>query len=92
MTQGCLTPETYRLTPEERAACLDRVGAAAQGRRPLGLNIPADKQAEYDRQAACHAANVAAAIPRSNQESDSTGRIRGLGDNPRLRDCGPGDR
>jgi hypothetical protein len=92
MQRGCLTPETYRLTPEERAACLDRVGAEAQGRRPLGLNIPADKQAEYDRQAACHAANVAAAIPRSNQESDATGKILGLGDNPRLRDCGPGDR
>jgi hypothetical protein len=92
MTRGCLTPETYRLTPEERAACLNRVGVEVGGGSRLGLNIPADKQAEYDRQAACHAANVAAATPRSNQESDATGRIRGLGDNPRLRDCGPGDR
>jgi hypothetical protein len=92
MTRGCLTPETYRLTPEERAACLNRVGVEVGGGSRLGLNIPADKQAEYDRQAACHAANVAAATPRSNEESNAAGGIKGLGNIARLRDCGPGDR
>jgi hypothetical protein len=92
MTRGCLTPETYRLTPEERAACLNRVGAEAGGGRALEPNIPAGKQADYDRYEACHSRNSGGATPGSTAESATTGQIRGLGDNPRLRDCGPGDR
>jgi hypothetical protein len=90
MRLGCLNPDTYHLTADERAECLRRLAAAARDTAPMGINIAPEKQAEYDRQRACHNANIGAGMPAGTSES-STG-IRGLGDNPRLRDCGPGDR
>jgi hypothetical protein len=91
MRLGCISPDTYRLTPEERAACLDRFGAAARGVGDLGPNIPADKQAEYDRQAACKRTYKDQGMPASNDASDGTS-VKGLGANPSLKACGPGDR
>ena len=90
-TLGCASPDTYRLTPEERAACLQRLAQEARNATPLGPNIPAAKQAEYDRYTACHRAYNAAAISPSGAASDGTS-VRGLGANPSLKDCGPGDR
>jgi hypothetical protein len=91
MRLGCLNPETYKLTAAEKAACLDRFGAQARGARELGLNIPDAKQAEYDRQTACRRAYRDQGFPGSNDPSDG-GSIRGLGTNPSLKACGPGDR
>jgi hypothetical protein len=93
MTLGCLNPETYHLTREERAECLRRVGEQAKTVAPMGPNIPADKLAEYDRQRACHDSYAGGATPSLGAEStDTVAGIRGLGAVPRLRDCGPGDR
>jgi hypothetical protein len=91
MRLGCISPDTYKLTKEERAACLDRFGAAARGVGDLGPNIPADKQAEYDRGVACKRAYKGQGMPGSNDASDG-GSIKGLGVNPSLKACGPGDR
>ena len=49
MTLGCLNPETYHLSAQEREACLQRAAREAQAARDLGPNIPPDKMAEYDR-------------------------------------------
>jgi hypothetical protein len=93
MTLGCLNPETYKLTAAERAACLERLAAQARNAAAMGINISPAKQADFDRQRACHAANAAGgAVPRSSEGSPDTGAIVGLGSNARLRDCGPGDR
>jgi hypothetical protein len=92
MRLGCENPETYHLTPEEKAECLRRLAEQAKAAAAMGPNIPEAKQAEYERQRACHAATTSAGIPSSTSQSDSTGRILGLGANARLRDCGPGDR
>ncbi len=89
---GCASPDTYRLSPEDRAACLRRLAEEAKSAADLGPNIPANKQAEYDRQAACHAATRGGgALPSSGGASDGTS-IAGMGSNPTLRQCGPGDR
>lgn len=90
-TLGCANPETYRLTAEEREACLQRLAHEAKAATDLGPNIPAAKQAEYDRYTACRRAYNAAGISPSGSESAGT-TIRGLGPNPSPRDCGPGDR
>jgi hypothetical protein len=93
MTLGCLNPETYKLTAAERAACLARLAAQAKNAAMMGINISPAKQAEFDRQRACHAANAAGgAVPRSSEGSADTGSIAGLGANARLRDCRPTDR
>ena len=91
MRLGCATPDTYRLTPEDRAACMQRLGALAQGAHDLGPNIPANKQADYDHQVACRNAYTRQATPGSGAASDGTS-IAGLGANPSLKDCRPGDR
>jgi hypothetical protein len=93
MTLGCLNPETYHLTPVERAACLARAAQMAKDAKPMGPNIATAKQAEFDRLRACHAATDlrGAALP-SSSGGGGAGTIAGLGSQPRLRDCGPGDR
>jgi hypothetical protein len=92
MRLGCENPDTYHLTPEEKAECLRRLAEQAKAAAAMGPNIPEAKQAEYDRQRACHAPTTSAGIPSSTSQSDTTGKILGLGANARLRDCGPGDR
>jgi hypothetical protein len=92
MRLGCENPETYHLSPEEKAECLRRLAEQAKAAAMMGPNIPEAKQAEYERQRACHAATISGGIPNSTAQSDSTGKILGLGANARLRDCGPGDR
>ncbi|MDB5460628.1 MAG: hypothetical protein JWO72_2369, partial [Caulobacteraceae bacterium] len=89
MRLGCVSPDTYHLTPEERAECLRRLADEAKTAQAMGPNIPAAKQAEYDRSVACRSSARAGSIPGSS--ADSSGSIRGLGASPRLRDCGPGD-
>jgi hypothetical protein len=89
---GCLNPEDYHLSPAERDACLKRVGAQAQGTPYSGLNIPADKQADYDRNVACRKALSGKATPGVEDKDPSTANLAGLGHDPGLSDCGPGDR
>jgi hypothetical protein len=88
---GCADPDAYRLTPEQREACLGKFAKAAKQGPDLGLNIPARKQAEYDHDVACHKAYTLAAIPGSNEASRGTG-IPGMGSGPTLKECGPGER
>jgi len=52
-TLGCEDPDTYKLTPEERAACLERFGQRARNAPDLGLAVAAGKKAEYDGYEAC---------------------------------------
>jgi hypothetical protein len=88
---GCATPDTYKMSAEDRAACLKRLAESAPGAHPLGINIPSAKQADYDRYTACHAALGGPNVPSSTSASAGTA-INGLGANPTLRQCGPGDR
>ena len=60
-----------------------------KGLRDMGPNIPAAKQAEYDRQVKCKGS---AGVPSMAADTNSTAGLKGLGDVSRLRDCGPGDR
>jgi len=92
MRLGCATPETYKLSPEDKAACLARLAEEAKVARAMGPNIPLDKQAQYDRQQACHARTEQDGTPTSTAQSEDGSKTLGLGDPPRLRDCGPGDR
>ncbi len=87
---GCYTPEAY-LTSAEKAACAQQMAEKGRKGLNLGLNIDPAKLADYDRNRACHANTVEAARGTSNGQSADTS-IKGLGVNPRLRDCGPGDR
>jgi hypothetical protein len=91
MTLGCENPDTYKLTPEERAACLQRFAQRGRAAPDLGLNIPAAKQIEYDHYETCHRAIMDASIPGAASPSDGTS-IRGLGANPSLKECGRGTR
>ena len=91
MTLGCLNPETYHLNAQEREACLQRAAREAQAARDLGPNIPPDKMAAYDHAVACHNAGKGGAMPSLSDASTGTS-VNGLGDVPRLRDCGPGER
>jgi hypothetical protein len=88
---GCASPDTYHLTAAERAECLSRLADQAKTTKEMGINIPEAKQADYDRYVACHNAYTNQSTPTST--SDSAGAsISGLGSNPSLRQCGPGDR
>src|SRR6185437_6568156 len=53
---GCEDPDTYKLTPEERAACLERFGQRARAAPDLGLPVPSRKQAGFDHYVACRKA------------------------------------
>jgi hypothetical protein len=90
-TLGCEDPETYKLTAEDRAICLQRFAQRANGAGDLGLGIPAKKQAEYDHFEACQNAYKRASIAGANQPSAGTS-ITGLGPNPALTACGPSER
>ncbi len=90
-TLGCEDPDTYKLTPEERAACLERFAQRAKAAPDLGLRISAKNQAAYDHYEACQRAYKRAGIPGANEPSEATS-ITGLGPNPSLRACGPGER
>jgi hypothetical protein len=90
-TLGCEDPDAYKLTAEERTACLDRFAQRAKGAPDLGLRISAKNQAAYDHFEACQNAYKRASIPGANQPSEATS-ITGLGPNPSLRACGPSER
>jgi hypothetical protein len=50
---GCEDPDTYKLSAEDRAACLERFGERGRNAPDLGLAVAANKQAQYDRYEAC---------------------------------------
>jgi hypothetical protein len=91
-TLGCLNQDTYHLSAADRAACLQRVAREARGDADLGPNIPPDKKAEYDHKVACHDAYTGAPMPSMADASTGGTSLRGLGNVPSLRDCGPADR
>jgi hypothetical protein len=90
-TLGCENPDTYKLTSEERAACLDRFAQRAKGAPDLGLRISAKNQAAYDHYEACQRTYKRPGIPGAGDPSEATS-ITGLGSNPSLQACGPGER
>lgn len=90
-TLGCEDPDTYKLTSEERAACLERFAQRAKAAPDLGPRISAKNQAAYDHYEACQKAYKRPGIPGANEPSEGTS-ITGLGSNPSLRACGPGER
>ena len=91
-TVGCDDPDAFHLTPAQRAVCDARFMAHAKGGSALGLNIAPDKLAAYDRYVRCHEAQHGGALPAPDDSTDGVTGIKGLGEIPRLRDCGPGDR
>ena len=90
-TIGCEDPDAYKLTAEERAACRQRFAQGAKGAPDFGLNIPARKQAEFDRAVACKASTIAKGIPNEGSATPGSS-IPGLGVTPSLKECGPGER
>jgi translation initiation factor IF-2 len=50
---GCEDPDTYKLSAEDRAACLERFGQRGRNAPDLGLAVAANKQAQYERYEAC---------------------------------------
>jgi hypothetical protein len=92
-TLGCEDPDTYKLTPEERAACLQRFGQRAKDAPDLGLPIPARKQAEYDKFQACQNAfrKKDGAIPNAYAKVDGAA-VSGVDPGPSLKECGPSQR
>lgn len=64
---GCDDPITFHLTPEQRQACDNRLARLAREARPLAPNIPAEKQADYDRHVRCQKEYRQAGVPPANQ-------------------------
>src|SRR6185312_6520032 len=90
---GCEDPDTYKLSPEERAACLERFGQRARTAPDLGLPVPTGKQASFDHYVACRKAYTqkGGSIPSASAKV-SGAAVAGLDPGPSLRECGPGER
>jgi hypothetical protein len=84
---GCEDPDAYKLSEEDRAACLQRFGQRAKEAPDLGLPVAARKQAEYDRYKACQNAYTLnqGAIPNAYEKFGGSS-IPGLA--PKPKECG----
>jgi hypothetical protein len=89
---GCEDPDTYKLTPEERAACLERFRQRASAAPDLGLPIPGRKQAAFDHVVACQAYRQKVGTMPASAEKFEGASVAGLDPGPSLRECAPGDR
>ncbi len=90
---GCDDPLGIHMTPEQRQACANNMAALGRAAKPLGLDISARKQADYDRKVHCQDVYKRGGMPSFNSLDASTGgQINGLGYNPSLKECPPGDR
>jgi hypothetical protein len=89
---GCADPDPFHLTPGERDVCGQKLAEAAKTAKPLTLEPPEAKDADYQRKQRCHELYKRQGIPSSVGRDDSTGSVAGLGYNPSLRECGPQDR
>jgi hypothetical protein len=90
---GCADPDPFHLTPQEREVCGQKLAEAAKTAKPLVLEPPEAKDADYQRKQRCREVYKRQSIPSSASHDDSTGaQIGGLGYNPSLQACGPGDR
>jgi len=90
---GCDDPISFHLTKEQMAVCEQKFAETAKAAKPLALDIANARMAELDRERRCHNIYTRGSIPSSSSHDESTGaQIGGLGYNPSLRECGPGDR
>ena len=80
---GCGDSVAARLTPEQRQTCANNLARLAQEARPLGLNIPEQKKADYDRYVRCGETYRHAGVPSMNERAPDgtliTGPSAGLG-------------
>ncbi len=87
---GCADPDPFHLTPQEQQTCGEKLAEMAKTAKPLDINIPDDKRAEYERATRCRASQ--GAMPSSAGGSNAAGGIGGLGYVPTLRECPPSSR
>ena len=90
-TIGCAHPEAYRLSKREQERCDDELGEQGRHARFLGLMIPPEKAAAYERTLHCRRIYDDNNTPTGNQTSNAPGGITGLGYVPSLRECPPGE-
>lgn len=64
---GCDDVLERRMTEEQRQACVNDLARLAREAKPLDLNIPDRKKAEYDRVARCQEARRRSAVPSLGQ-------------------------
>lgn len=82
-TIGCAHPELYRLSEREQERCDQKLGDEGRRARFLGLMIPLDKEAAYDRVVHCR---------RVYYDNNTPAGVQGLGYVPSLRECPPDSR
>jgi hypothetical protein len=87
---GCDDPVRH-LSPEQREHCLKRWGSPNQQIAEIPAMIARDKQAAFDRRIWCRDKYNDAPVPIGTDASQNT-MFPGLGYNPSLKDCPPGDR
>ena len=80
---GCDDSVAARLTPEQRQVCANNLARLTLEARPLGLNIPEQKKADYDRYVRCGETYRHAGVPSLNERAPDgtliTGPSAGLG-------------
>jgi hypothetical protein len=72
---GCNDPGVFHLTTEQRRACADDLARLARDARPLALDIPIRKQADYDRYERCLYLKRTAAVPSLDPNDPSSGAV-----------------
>lgn len=72
---GCDDPQAFHLTADQRQACADRLAQVARDARPLALDIPERKKADYDRYAHCQEVYWRAPVPSMNPNDSSSGAL-----------------
>ena len=77
---GCAHPELYRLNAREQVRCDEQLGEEGRRARFLGLMIPLDKEAAYDRVVHCR---------RVYYDNNTPAGVQGLGYVPSMRECPP---
>jgi hypothetical protein len=70
---GCDDPVAFRLTTEERRACAESLGRLAQAAKPLALDIPDRKRAEYDKYVRCLRLQQSVPVPSLDPNDPSSG-------------------
>jgi hypothetical protein len=70
---GCNDPVAFRLTTEERRACAESLARLAQAAKPLALDIPDRKRAEYDKYARCLRLQQSVPVPSLDPNDPSSG-------------------
>jgi len=90
---GCDDPAAFRLTPEQRQACLGALAQRAATARPLGLNLSDQKKTAFDRYEHCrNYYRNDPTVPLSQQIVPETGKPPEPGYIPSFKECPLADR